>query len=68
MTKWHTIEHPPKIQGKYLTVVDNEQIHILNYVHGRWYGYPYISGSDINVTHWMNVPGAPQPKDWVYHV
>lgn len=69
MNKWTKADDkPPKLNGTYLAAVSNTQVHILDFVNGRWYGHPYSSGSDINVTHWMDVPKTPQQKDWVYHV
>ncbi len=68
MNKLIKADKPPKVQGRYLAVVSNSQVHILDYVHGNWYGYPFFSGEHINVTHWMELPKMPPQKDWVYHV
>jgi hypothetical protein len=68
MVKWNKIDRPPKVQGRYLAVVSNAQVHILDYTNGHWYGYPFYSGKTINVTHWMELPKQPLSKDWVYDI
>ncbi|MBS0288712.1 MAG: DUF551 domain-containing protein [Proteobacteria bacterium] len=66
--KWIKADKAPKVQGKYLAVVSNSQAYILDYVDGKWYGQPFYSGKHINVTHWMELPKLPMPKDWVYDI